>query len=64
MLGSLPGYPKVEAQAWPPASGKGSIFQEYPVPQALPASGLEGNCNYLSLALNLFSKDPVNNKAN
>jgi hypothetical protein len=46
------------------ASGKGSIFQEYPVPQALPASGLEGNCNYLPLALNLFSKDPVNNKAN
>jgi len=46
-----------------PASGKGSIFQEYhPVPQALPASGLEGNCNYLPLALNLFFKDPVNNK--
>ncbi len=52
------GHPPV----WGPASGKGHIFKEYPVPQALP----EGNCNYLPhiphnkfILLNLFFKDSI-----
>jgi len=59
--------PKLRLMLSAPASGKGCIFEEYPVPRAWA----EGNCNYLPhipqkkfILLNLFSKDPINNKEN
>ncbi len=59
--------PKLRLMLSAPASGKGCIFQEYPVPRAWA----EGNCNYLPhipqkkfILLNLFSKDPINSKEN